>query len=128
MDKIKEVFWKIDTESQQIVWNLRRFFISLWNKMGKVPKRIVIYLVSLLGIAALYMIQHGLIWWWDKPEMSGLPYRASIAWLACIMYRAMDDFVLPGVPTYNLFRRNPVAYAIYLSGYAIIIAFVFQYA
>jgi hypothetical protein len=103
-----------------------------YNKLEKSKakvfvRRLLIYSASSLGILLLYALQHGLIWWWDKPELSGLPYRMAVAWLGCIMYRAMDDFVLINIPTYELMKSNAVGYAIYLFGYAFIIGSILKF-
>ena len=80
----------------------------------------MLYIAMLVGIIILYngflvMLNH-------VPALSMLPYRLTVALLGVATLRAVDDFVLPEVNTYNLMKRNPIGYALYIMAYAIIIA------
>jgi hypothetical protein len=88
--------------------------------MKKIPRRILIYSVSLVALLAIYYLF--LVMWRNLPELSGLPYAMTKALLGVITFRAVDDFVYPSVDSNKLFNTNSQAYAIYLLAYALIIA------
>lgn len=78
------------------------------------------YLVMLVGIIIMYNLFLTVMRY--EPSLSMLPYRLTVAAFGIITYRAIDDFILTEVDTYELMKNNPVGYAVYLFGYAVIIA------
>lgn len=88
--------------------------------LNKIPKRVVMYLVSLGALLVWYGGFQLLVA--AYPQFSGIPYAMSKALLGVITLRAVDDFVYPNVNTESLFNKNAQAYAIYMVAYAIIIA------
>ena len=93
---------------------------ALYRQVNKIPRRIAMYVLMLAGITILY--NAFIVVLARAPAFSMLPYKMTVALIGVITLRAVDDFVLTEVNTYNLMKRNPVGYAIYIMAYAIIIA------
>jgi hypothetical protein len=94
--------------------------------MNKLSKRAVLYVISLFSLVAFYWMF--LIILNFAPQFSGLPYAMTKAMLGVITLRAIDDFILPEVDTLRLMRRNPIGYAIYIFGYAVVIGWALSAA
>jgi hypothetical protein len=104
----------------QTAWHgFKRAVIWGWQRLDKIPQRVILYLVlfaAILAMANIYAIMLS-----AGSTQVGIPYGMTKALIGCSTYRATDDFILSRINTYNLMKRNPIGYAIYLSGYAYII-------
>ena len=97
---------------------------QIYDAVNKIPHRILIYIAMLAGIVIMY--NGFLIVLKFAPEFSMLPYKWTIGMINVATVRAIDDFVLTKIHTYNLLKRNPIGYAIYFLSYAL--AFVLPMA
>ena len=95
---------------------------NIINTIHKIPQRIMKSFVLLAIIIVCYF---GFLLVVSHPALepfSMLPYWMCVALIGVTLMKAVDDFVLTEINTYNLLKRNPIGYALYLLGYAIIIA------
>ena len=85
-----------------------------------------IYL-AIIGLAALtfyyYTYLRDVV-----PLSSGYPYAIALTLFGVILYMIIDDVFYPKINTQELLRQNPIAYAIYLLGCAIIIGLILSTA
>ena len=93
---------------------------QIYKTINKIPRRVGL---SVVLVAIILMFYFGFLNMLIAfPTLSMLPYWVTVALVGVTLFRAVDDFVLTEIHTYNLLKRNPIGYAIYLLGYAIIIA------
>jgi len=88
--------------------------------MKKIPKRLAVYLLSLLSLIVLYWVF--LLVLSVAPQFSGLPYALTKALAGALTLKLIDDLVLSEISTFQRLKDNGTGYAIYLLGYALIVA------
>jgi len=86
----------------------------------KLPKRIGRYLLALSSLVVMYWAF--LLVLWLAPQFSGLPYALAKAFAGVLTLKLVDDLLLSEIPTFERLKDNGTGYAIYLLGYALIVA------
>lgn len=77
---------------------------------------LIFMFAALLGIQGLPNEQSPL------PAFSGMPYAIAKALVGCAILKLVDEIMLYEIPTMQKLKESPTGYALYMLGYAVIIA------